>query len=605
MKKKNERPAHTIKTSELIRRFLPYFKNYKGMLIFDLFCAIMTCACEIISPLIVKEITTQVTDVAKGLGIGETFTQVMPDWLPWLLRLGLLYVVLRIIDAAANYYMQSRGHIMGTLIETDMRRDLFHHLQQLSFSYYNTTKIGQLMARITSDLFEVTEFAHHCPEEFLIAGVKILASFIILCGMNVWLTLIVFIFIPFMILGTKYFSKHLRGAMANCRHQVGEINAQVEDSLLGVRVVKSFANEDIEEEKFREGNITFLGLKKKQYHYMAGFNTSTRVFDGLMNIVVTMAGAVFLILGKIGIGDYIAYLLYIGTLLTSIRRIVDFTEQFQRGMTGIERFCEIMDAPAEIHDAPDAVELKDVQGNVEFRSVSFSYADDPSHTVIQNMNARVQAGQNIAIVGPSGSGKTTLCNLIPRFYDTTGGAIMVDGTDIRRFTLKSLRNSIGMVQQDVYLFSGTVYDNIVYGKPGATREEVELAARRAGAYDFISQLPQGFDTYIGERGVKLSGGQKQRLSIARVFLKNPPILILDEATSALDNESELLVQKSLELLAKGRTTFTIAHRLTTIKNADEIWVLTDKGIEETGTHAQLLAKKGIYSDLYSMYSEEK
>ena len=601
---KTAAPARHMKITDLFRRFLPYFKNYKGMLIFDLFCAIMTCACEIVSPLIVKEITGRVTDVAKGLGAGETFVQVMPDWLPWLLKLGILYVVLRIIDAAANYYMQSRGHIMGSRIETDMRRDLFHHLQQLSFSYYNNTKIGQLMARITSDLFDVTEFAHHGPEELLIAAVKIIASFIILCGMNVWLTLIVFIFIPFMVVGTRYFSKHLRGSMQECRHQVGEINAQVEDSLLGIRVVKSFANEQIEEDKFQEGNNTFLYLKKKQYHYMAGFNTSTRVFDGLMNIVVTIAGAVFLILGKIEIGDYVAYLLYIGTLLNSIRRIVEFTEQFQRGMTGIERFCEIMDAPAEIQDAPDAVELKDVVGNVTFDHVGFHYADAADKEVLGDVNEKVYAGQNIAVVGPSGSGKTTLCNLIPRFFEVTKGAILIDGKDIRTLTQHSLRNAIGMVQQDVYLFSGTVMDNIIYGKPGAKKEEVIEAAKRAGAHDFIMQLPNGYETYIGERGVKLSGGQKQRLSIARVFLKNPPLLILDEATSALDNESELLVQKSLELLAKGRTTFTIAHRLTTIRNADVIWVLTDKGIEETGTHAQLMAKKGIYHDLYSMYTEK-
>lgn len=595
---------HTMKFSELLRRFLPYFKNYKGMLIFDLFCAVMTCACEIVSPLIVKEITGRVTDVAKSLGVGQSFAQAMPDWAGWLARLGIWYVLLRLIDAAANYYMQSGGHIMGSRIETDMRRDLFHHLQQLSFSYYNNTKIGQLMARITSDLFDVTEFAHHGPEELLIAVVKIVASFIILCGMNVWLTLLVFIFIPFMVLGTRYFSKHLRGAMSACRHQVGEINAQVEDSLLGIRVVKSFANEELEEEKFRRGNLAFLFLKKKQYRYMAGFNTSTRVFDGLMNIVVTVAGAIFLIKGLIGIGDYVAYLLYVGTLLNSIRRIVEFTEQFQRGMTGIERFCQVMDAKIEIADSKNAAELTDVKGVVEFRNVSFHYGDDEKHEVISSLSAKVEKGRNIAVVGPSGSGKTTLCSLIPRFFDVTEGQILIDGRDIRELTLKSLRGGIGTVQQDVYLFSGSVYDNIVYGRPGASREDVIEAAKLAGAHDFISALPDGYDTYIGERGVRLSGGQKQRLSIARVFLKNPPILILDEATSALDNESELLVQKSLERLAKGRTTFTIAHRLTTIRNADEIWVLTEKGIEEKGSHAELMARNGLYHELYSMYTEK-
>ena len=590
-----------MKTGELLRRFIPYFKNYKGMLVFDLFCAMMTCACEIVSPLIVKEITSTVTDVAKELQLGQTFVEMMPGWLPWLIRLGIVYLLLRLLDTAANYYMQSGGHVMGSRIETEMRRDLFHHLQQLSFSYYNSTKIGQLMARITSDLFDVTEFAHHGPEELLIAFVKIVASFIILCGMNVWLTLIVFIFIPFMVVGTRYYSVRLRGAMKECRHQVGEINAQVEDSLLGIRVVKSFANEDIEEEKFRDGNQHFLVLKKNQYHYMAGFNSVTRVFDGVMNIVVTIAGAVFLILGLIDIGEYVAYLLYIGTLLNSIRRIVEFTEQFQRGMTGIERFCEIMDAPEEIRDVPDAKEMGPVKGDVQFENVSFSYPDAPDRPVLNRVNRHVPAGRNIAVVGPSGAGKTTLCNLIPRFYEVTEGRILIDNTDIRSVTQKSLRDSIGMVQQDVYLFSGTVLDNIIYGKPSASREEVETAAKRAGAHDFIMELPDGYDTYIGERGVKLSGGQKQRLSIARLFLKNPPILILDEATSALDNESELLVQQSLELLAKGRTTFTIAHRLTTIRGADEIWVLTDNGIEETGSHEELMKKHGLYYELYSMY----
>ncbi|MBQ6257068.1 MAG: ABC transporter ATP-binding protein, partial [Clostridia bacterium] len=487
-------------------------------------------------------------------------------------------------------------------LETDMRTDLFNHLQQLSFSYYNETKVGQIMARITSDLFDVTEFSHHCPEEFLIAGVKITASFIILGGMNVWLTLMVFLLLPFMLIGTRYFRQKMRIAFKDARHQVGEINAQVEDSLLGVRVVKSFANEDLEIEKFGHGNDKFYGLKKMQYRYMAGFNTVTRMFEGTMYILVVVAGALFLKDGKLAVGDYTAFLLYISTLLTSIRRIVDFSEQFERGMTGIERFCEIMDAPVEIKDKPGAKPIGDVKGEVRFEKVGFHYADDVNHEVLGSVDMLVHAGQNVALVGPSGAGKTTLCNLIPRFYDVTSGRILIDGKDIQSLTLKSLRNAIGMVQQEVYLFSGTVRENISYGKPGATEEEIVLAAKRAGAHEFVEKLPDGYDTYIGERGVKLSGGQKQRLAIARVFLKNPPILILDEATSALDNENELLVQRSLEELAKGRTTFTIAHRLTTIRNADVIWVLTEKGIEETGTHDELMQKKGIYHSLYSMYS---
>ena len=579
-----------MKLTSLMKRFLPYYAKYKKEMAFDLGCALLTTLCEVIFPLIIRAITNQAVEDYTAITTG------------WVLKLGGIYLLLRVIDAAANHFMQYQGHVTGAKLETDMRYDLFAHLQQLSFSYYNNTKVGQIMARITSDLFDVTEFSHHFPEEVLISVVKITASFFILCGMNVWLTLMIFVLLPFMLLGTRYFSQKMRAAFKDCRHQVGEINAQVEDSLLGVRVVKSFANEDIEKEKFGEGNRRFFGFKKKQYQYMAGFNTVTRLFDGLMYIVVVVAGALFLAAGKIGVGDYTAYLLYISTLLTSIRRIVEFTEQFQRGMTGIERFCEIMDAPVEIKDNPGAKPLGEVRGEVCFEHVGFHYADAAAHEVLSDVELHVRPGQNVALVGPSGSGKTTLCNLIPRFYDVTSGRITIDGKDIQGITLQSLRNAIGMVQQEVYLFSGTVRDNISYGKPGASEEEIILAARRAGAHEFISQLPEGYDTYIGERGVKLSGGQKQRLSIARVFLKNPPILILDEATSALDNESELLVQKSLEELAKGRTTFTIAHRLTTIRNADVIWVLTEKGIEEIGTHEELMAKGGIYYSLYSMYT---
>ncbi len=585
-----ETQKKTMKTGKLIRRFIPYYKDYWGTVTFDLLCAAMTTLCELVLPLIVRSITNQAIDDLAGLTVN------------FVLKLGGLYIFLRIIDAAAAYYMASVGHIMGSRIETDMRRDLFAHLQQLSFSYYSNTKVGQIMARVTGDLFEVTEFAHHCPEEFFIAAIKIVASFIILAGMNIWLTLMVFILLPLMLLFARVFNKRMRKAFMDSRHQVGELNAQVEDSLLGIRVVKSFANEPMEEEKFRDGNQLFLQTKRVAYKAMAGFHTTTRVFDGLMYILVVIVGALFIISGQISPGDYMAYLLYVSTLLTSIRRIVEFAEQFQRGMTGIERFCQIMDAPKEITDAKDARELKNVKGVIGFENVSFGYADDGKQ-VLANLNLSVKAGVNVALVGPSGSGKTTLCNLIPRFYDVTAGRITVDGQDVRSLTQKSLRENIGMVQQEVYLFSGTVYENISYGKPGATRDEVEKAARQAGAHEFILELPQGYDTFVGERGVKLSGGQKQRVSIARVFLKNPPVLILDEATSALDNESERIVQKSLETLAKGRTTFTIAHRLTTIRNATVIWVLTDKGVEEQGTHAELMEKKGVYYNLYHMYTE--
>jgi ATP-binding cassette subfamily B protein len=543
-------------------------------------------------PLIVRTITTRATYDVASLTV------------PFVLMMGGVYMLLRVIDAAANYYMQSIGHIMGSQLETDMRHDIFHHLQELSFGYYSDTKVGQIMARITSDLFEITEFAHHCPEEFLIAGVKILVSFIILCTMNIPMTLMMFAVLPFMLYFAKRFNTKMRQIFKERNKQVGEINAQVEDSLLGIRVVKSFANEEIEEKKFADGNAKFLDLKAQSYRVMAQFGTSNRIFDGLMYIVIVVGGALFIKAGRLSAADFMAYLLYANVLLNSIRRIVEFTEQFQRGMTGIDRFLEIMDAPAEIVDAPDAKVLTDVKGEVAFDHVSFHYQDDDAE-VIHNLNMTVHPGQSIALVGPSGAGKTTLCNLIPRFYDVTGGCIRIDGQDIRTLTQKSLREAIGMVQQEVYLFAGSVLENIAYGKPGASRAEVEEAAKLAGAHEFISALPHGYDTYVGERGVRLSGGQKQRISIARVFLKNPPILILDEATSALDNESEHIVQQSLEKLAKGRTVFTIAHRLTTIKGADCIWVLTEKGVEEQGSHTELIAKGGLYAHLFAMYTSDR
>ena len=579
-----------MKTSVLLRRFAPYFKPYAAIMLIDLVCAALTTVCELVLPLIVRFLTNRGTGGAIGLTV------------PLILRVGLLYLVLRIVDASANYFMQSIGHVMGARIETDMRRDLFDHLQRLSYTFYDSNKIGQIMARITSDLFDVTEFAHHCPEEFFIAGLKIVVSFAILSNYSLSLTLISFAIIPLMLLSTIYFNRRMRRAFKKSRNQTGEINAQVEDSLLGVRVVKSFANEELEKEKFDEGNQAFLEIKKEQYRYMAGFNSTTRIYDGVMYLAVMVIGGLFMTYGKITAADFIAYLLYVTTLLASVRRIVEFTEQFQRGMTGIERFIEVIDAPVDIEDAPDASELGQVEGNIRFEQVGFHYADDPA-PVLADINLTVKPGESVALVGPSGSGKTTLCNLIPRFYDVTSGRILIDGQDIRSLTLHSLRQQIGVVQQDVYLFAGSVYENIAYGKPGASRQEVIEAAKLAGAHSFISEFPDGYDTYVGERGVRLSGGQKQRISIARVFLKNPPILILDEATSALDNESERIVQQSLEKLAHGRTTFTIAHRLTTIRGADTILVLTEDGIAEQGNHAELMEKRGIYHSLYSMYEE--
>ena len=589
-----EKQTRTLPTGTLVKRFLPYFSKHKKTLVFDLICALLTTVCELVLPMIVSEITDRADTDYRSLTV------------PFVLTLGGIYILLRIIDAAANYFMQSVGHIMGSKMETDMRGDLFHHLQKLSFGYYSEAKVGQIMARITSDLFQVTEFAHHCPEEFLIAGVKIVVSFTVLCTKNLPLTLLMFAVLPFMLIFAKHFNTKMRRIFKERNKQVGEINAQVEDSLLGVRVVKSFANEAIEEEKFRIGNLRFLDLKADSYKVMAQFGTSNRIFDGLMYIVLVCAGALLMAQGPevLSIADFTAYLLYATVLLNSIRRIVEFTEQFQQGMTGIDRFFEVLDAPIDITDAPDAKEMKNVRGAVTFEDVSFHYGDDNTE-VLHGLNLTVEPGQSIALVGPSGAGKTTLCNLLPRFYDVTGGRILIDGTDIRQFTQKSLREAIGVVQQDVYLFAGTVHENIAYGKPGASREEVVEAAKLAGAHEFIMALPNGYDTYTGERGVRLSGGQKQRISIARVFLKNPPILILDEATSALDNESEHIVQQSLEKLAHGRTVFTIAHRLTTIKGADVIWVLTENGVEEMGDHKTLIEKGGIYAGLYAMYTSDR
>lgn len=579
-------------TSELIKRFLPYFRPYYKTLFTDLFCAALTTICEIILPLIIRQITnTALQDVAL------LTTKMVAG-------LGFLYFILRIIDCLANYYMADIGHVMGAKIETDMRRDAYAHLQQLSNTYFNNTKVGQIMGRITNDLFEVTEFSHHCPEEFFIAGLKIVISFIILARIHLLLTVMVFIFVPIMTIVCRMINRKMRSAFGQQRYQIGELNAKIEDSLLGQKVVKAFTNEELEKEKFEEGNQEFLKIKTYTYMLMGMFNTSTRVFDGLMYLVVILGGGYFLMEQQILPGDMVAYVMYVSTLIATIRRIIEFAEQFQRGITGIERFIQIMDADIEIFDEPDAKELVNPKGEIIFENVSFEYPDD-HNKVFHHLNLTIHAGEKLAIVGPSGGGKTTLCNLIPRFYDVSGGTITVDGTNIRNLTLKSLRQNIGIVQQDVYLFSGTVYDNIAYGKPGASREEVIEAAKKAGADEFIRGLRDGYDTYVGERGVKLSGGQKQRISIARVFLKNPPIIILDEATSALDNESEYAVAKSLNELAKGRTTLTIAHRLSSIRNSDRILVLTDEGIVEEGNHDELMALGGIYHQFYVMANEIK
>ena len=581
-----------MKTAQLVKRFWPYERKYIKIVLFDLFCAALTCICDLVLPLILRHITnTAINDLAQ-LSISLV------------IKLALLYLVLRLIDAAAQFYMASTGHIMGVYIETDMRRDAFSHLQDLSVSYYSNHKIGQIMGRITNDLFDVTEFAHHCPEEFFIAGIKIVVSFCILCTYNVPLTIMVFLCVPIMTIVSTIINQRLRAAFRRQRVQIGELNAGIEDSLLGERVIKAFGAEQAETEKFEKGNLLFQKIKKKSYYFMATFQCSTRLFDGLMYLVVILGGGIFVCNRWISPGDLVAYTLYVTTLIATIRRIVEFAEQFQRGITGIERFFEIMDSEIEVYDIEGAKELEVTEGSITFDNVSFEYPDD-HNAVLHHMNLQIRPGEKLAVVGPSGGGKTTLCNLIPRFYDVTDGSILIDGQNIAKVTQKSLRKHIGIVQQDVYLFSGTVAENISYGRIGASREDIIEAAKLAGAHEFIMELANGYDTYVGERGVKLSGGQKQRISIARVFLKNPSILILDEATSALDNESEILVNESLEKLSSGRTTITIAHRLTTIKNYDRIIVLSKEGIEEEGNHEELLSMHGTYYRLWNQIPERK
>lgn len=567
-----------------LKRFLPYYKPYFPTLCFDLFCAVLTTLCDITLPMIVRTITNAATEDIASLSV------------QMILQIGGLYLILRVIDTAANYFMVNIGHMMGAHLEADMRKDFFSHLQDLSFSFYSNNKIGQLMSRLSKDLFDVTEFSHHAPEEILIGIIKFIASFIILLSVNVPLTLFIFFMIPFLGFFVIKIRHELENAFHSERSQIGEINAQIEDSLLGIRVVQSFANEDIEREKFKKNNEIFLGIKKKAYRALGKLHCIIRLFDGCMYISVVAVGGIFLMKGQITPGDYAAYLLYTTVLLNTVSRLAQFTETFMQGFTGIERFYEIMDVKPDITDSSDAEPIENVVGDIVLENVSFHYSD-ASDEVFSKINLHVKPGDNVALVGPSGGGKTTLSNLIPRFYDVSDGKILLDGRDIRSITLSSLRSNIGVVQQDVYLFSGSIYENILYGKPDATYEEVVEAAKLAGAHEFITALDKGYDTYVGEHGVKLSGGQKQRVSIARVFLKNPSVLILDEATSALDNESERMVQKSLERLSEGRTVFTIAHRLSTIRNAKVILVLNEEGIVEQGNHDELMAKKGVYYNL--------
>ena len=568
-----------------LKKMISYYKPYMGTFFLDMFFAFLASIISLVIPLVVRYITSNVTDWEVDAAVRH------------IVILGVVLIVLVIVQFVSNYYVTNIGHVMGAKMEYNMRAEIFNHYQKLSFSFYDDQKVGQLMSRITSDLFEITELLHHGPENLAISFIKIIGALIILSSISGYLTIAAFVLLPFMFIYAFVMNKKMKKAFKENRVQIAEINTQIEDNLSGIRVVKSFANEEIENEKFKVGNDGFLRAKKQSYFYMGFYHSGMTAFTMLINVVVIMFGGIMMAKGKVDVADFVTFLLYINVFTDPIRTLIDFAEQFQNGYSGFERFMEMLAVEPDIQDSPDAKPLSDVRGDIEFDDVSFKYKDG-QHRVLRHINLDVKAGSYVALVGSSGGGKTTLCSLIPRFYEVTKGAIKIDGKDIRDVTLKSLRQNIGIVQQDVYLFAGTVYDNIRYGKPDATREEVIEAAKLANAHDFIMELPNGYETDIGQRGIKLSGGQKQRLSIARVFLKNPPILIFDEATSALDNESENIVKESLEKLAHNRTTFVIAHRLSTIRNAERILVLTENGIEETGTHDELMEKNGIYAQLY-------
>ncbi len=569
------------------KKFLSYYKPYKKIFAADMFFACLGAAITLLIPLIIRYITNDVIyrESSESLHTILILTGVM--------------AALILLECYCNYFIAYYGHMMGAKMEYNMRNEIFAHYQRLSFSFYDNQKVGQLMSRVTNDLFEISELFHHGPEDIIISIIKLAGSFSILLSINWRLALLSFAVVPAMLIYAGYFNIKMKKAFVKNRARIADINAQIEDNLSGIRVVKSFANEEIEMKKFQTGNDRFVESKKESYRYMGLYHSGLGAFTTFISVLVIASGAVFITRDMISITDLVTFLLYINNFTEPIKKLINFTEQFQNGASGYTRFLEILDIHPDIKDKADALPLEHINGSITFENVSFHYEEN-SETVLSHLNLHVKEGEYIALVGTSGVGKSTLCSLIPRFYDVSDGRILIDGTDIRDVTLKSLRNNIGIVQQDVYLFTGTVMDNIRYGRPDATEAEIVAAAQNANAHEFIMNLPEGYDTNIGQRGIKLSGGQKQRLSIARVFLKNPPILIFDEATSALDNESERVVQESLEKLAKGRTTFVIAHRLSTIRNAEKILVLTEKGIEESGTHQELLEKNGIYAELYNM-----
>ena len=570
-----------------IKKFIHYYGPYKAVFFIDLICAAVISLVDLAYPQILRTMT-------KTL-----FTQDKNIILHALPVIGISLFVMYIIQSLCKYYVTYQGHMMGAKMERDMRRELFDHYQELSFSYYSRNNSGQMMSKLVSDLFDISEFAHHGPENLFISLVKIVGAFIFLFFINKKLALpLILLVIVMFVFSFRQNAKMQETFMEN-RRKIGDVNASLQDTLSGIRVVQSFANEDIEREKFKRSNEAFLVSKRDNYHCMGSFMSSNLFFQGMMYLVTLVYGGYLIAQGEMQTADLAMYALYIGIFISPIQILVELVEMMQKGLSGFRRFLDVMETESEIRDADNAAELTDVKGHVRYDHVSFHYSDDET-PVLSDISIDIPAGRSIALVGPSGSGKTTICSLLPRFYDVTSGSITVDGKDIRGLTLKSLRSQIGMVQQDVYLFDGTIKDNIAYGKPGATDEEIIKAAKCASIHDFIMELPDGYDTYVGERGTRLSGGQKQRISIARVFLKNPPILILDEATSALDNESERWIQKSLEELSKNRTTITIAHRLSTIRDADEIIVITEDGIAERGTHAELLEKNGVYAAYYNM-----
>lgn len=571
---------------QTLRRFIRYYKPYKFMLLFDLFCATVVSGVDLTIPLIINQLL-------RGVFLMEDKSAMFSI----VLWISLIFLALYLIRMLAQYYVTSWGHIMGAKMESDMRRDLFEHLEKLSFSYYDKNNTGKMMSRIISDLFDIAEFAHHGPEDIFISIAKLLGSFFILVNLNPTVSLALLGVTLVMILFSAYYNRKMKAVFMDNRKKIAEVNAVVQDSLSGIRVVKSFTNEHLEWEKFSRGNEMFYRSKKRSYLTMGKYFSLNGFMQGLMYVTVILVGGFFVHKGIMDGTDVVMYILYIGIFLDPINRLVNFTEQFQKGYTGFQRMLEILDTEPEIVDSPNAKDAGVLKGQIVFDDVTFGYDEN---TVLENVNVTINAGTTVAIVGPSGSGKTTFCSLIPRFYDVVNGKITIDGMDIRDMTLSSLRQNIGIVQQDVYIFNSTIRENIAYGRPGATEEEIIQAAKQANIHDFIMTLDAGYDTETGERGVQFSGGQKQRISIARAFLKNPPILILDEATSALDNESDRIIQQSLDELSKDRTTIIIAHRLSTVKKANEIIVLTENGVEEKGTHDELMKKNRIYANLYNL-----